>query len=78
MDNANGTRARDFPLSAALMLAPLADMTKLNMWTPLLSLLGSPSDPIVVNTLWILGTAVQNNPRAQSDVRAPRPKVLTC
>ncbi|EJD40870.1 Fes1-domain-containing protein [Auricularia subglabra TFB-10046 SS5] len=57
------------------------DMTKLNMWTPLLSLLspGANSEPIVVNTLWVLGTAVQNNPRAQADFlsRDPIPLLLS-
>ncbi|KZW03323.1 Fes1-domain-containing protein [Exidia glandulosa HHB12029] len=55
------------------------DMTKLNMWTPLLSLLTSPSGPVVLNTLWILGTAVQNNPKAQADflARDPIPLLLS-
>lgn len=55
------------------------DLTKLNMWTPLLSLLSSQSDAIVLNTLWILGTAVQNNPKAQSDflARDPLPLLLS-
>lgn len=39
------------------------------MYPSLLSLL-SPSQPdeVRMQTLWILGTAVQNNPQAQADV----------
>ena len=41
------------------------------MWEPLHSLLTSPnsSEAIQMQTLWILGTAVQNNPAAQNSVR---------
>ncbi|KAH7100366.1 Fes1-domain-containing protein [Auriculariales sp. MPI-PUGE-AT-0066] len=55
------------------------DMTVLNMWTPLLSLLNSESDHLVVNTLWVLGTAIQNNPKAQADflARDPLPLLVT-
>jgi len=44
------------------------DLVKLRMWEPLQKLLESPSssDGIKTNTLWIIGTAVQNNPAAQS------------
>lgn len=40
------------------------------MWEPLHTLLTSPtsSEEIQMATLWILGTAVQNNPAAQSSV----------
>ncbi|KAF9646148.1 nucleotide exchange factors-like protein [Thelephora ganbajun] len=44
------------------------DLTKLKMWDPLQSLLTSQnsSDEIKLQTLWIIGTAVQNNPSAQN------------
>ena len=43
------------------------------MWEPLQGLLSSPSDDIKVQALWVIGTAVQNNPAAQKAVRsAPR------
>ncbi|OCH92567.1 nucleotide exchange factors-like protein [Obba rivulosa] len=43
------------------------NMEKLQMWEPLQALLTSPSstDDIKTQTLWIIGTAVQNNPAAQ-------------
>jgi hypothetical protein len=40
----------------------------MNMWEPLIELLSSPSDAVRMNTLWILGTAIQNNPSAQNAV----------
>ena len=46
-------------------------MTPLGMWKPLLDLLRSTSsEEIRKNVLWILGTAVQNNAKAQEDVRS--------
>lgn len=42
------------------------------MWEPLIELLSSPSDAIRMNTLWILGTAIQNNPKAQTAVSLSR------
>ncbi|KAI9429419.1 nucleotide exchange factors-like protein [Lactarius psammicola] len=41
------------------------DLEKLGMWEPLQSLLGSPSDDVRIQALWVIGTAVQNNPSAQ-------------
>lgn len=48
----------------------ISDLEKLKMWEPLHTLLTSPtsSEEIQMATLWILGTAVQNNPAAQSSV----------
>ena len=52
------------------------------MWEPLQGLLASPSDDVKVQALWVIGTAVQNNPAAQKAVRsssahlAPAPDVL--
>lgn len=50
------------------------DLHKLNLWQPLVSLLTSPdsSTEIKVQVLWVIGTAVQNNPAAQDVVRASR------
>ena len=39
------------------------------MWEPLPDLLASPSDDVKVQALWVIGTAVQNNPAAQKAVR---------
>lgn len=57
------------------------DLVKLKMWDPLQSLLTSQnsSDEIKVQTLWIIGTAVQNNPAAQNSYLAldPVPVVIS-
>jgi hsp70-interacting protein len=44
------------------------------MWEPLQGLLASPSDDIKVQALWVIGTAVQNNPAAQKAVRSSAPR----
>jgi hsp70-interacting protein len=44
------------------------NMAVLKLWQPLLDLLQSPSPKIVTQALWIMGTAVQNNPKAQAAV----------
>lgn len=49
------------------------------MWEPLHDLVGHPSttDGLRLQTLWVLGTALQNNPAAQLSVRTnPQPSVL--
>ncbi|KAI0287416.1 hypothetical protein BC826DRAFT_1044638 [Russula brevipes] len=55
------------------------DLEKLGMWEPLQSLLASPSDDVKVQALWVIGTAVQNNPAAQKAYLAldPLPTVVT-
>ncbi|CAO1637408.1 unnamed protein product [Parajaminaea phylloscopi] len=40
-------------------------ISSMKMWQPLLGLLGDASPRLQTATLWILGTAVQNNPSAQ-------------
>jgi hsp70-interacting protein len=49
----------------------LKDLKKLNMWEPLHSLLSSEMSPLLVKVqaLWVIGTALQNNPSAQDAVR---------
>ncbi|KAG8797582.1 hsp70 nucleotide exchange factor fes1 [Serendipita sp. 399] len=49
------------------------------MWELLLSLLDAPSEQIRLQTFWILGTAVQNNPKAQEALHShsPLPKILS-
>ncbi|KAI0799606.1 nucleotide exchange factor Fes1-domain-containing protein [Irpex lacteus] len=51
------------------------DLVKLKMWEPLQNLLTAPSssDEIKTNVLWIIGTAVQNNPSAQNAYLALSP-----
>jgi hypothetical protein len=57
------------------------DLEKLQLWKPLQDLLTSPSstDSIKRQTLWVIGTAVQNNPAAQSSYLslAPLPTILS-
>ncbi|KAG8760184.1 hsp70 nucleotide exchange factor fes1 [Serendipita sp. 396] len=55
------------------------NITSMKMWEPLLSLLDTPSESIRLQTLWILGTAVQNNPKAQEALlsHAPLTKILS-
>lgn len=44
------------------------NMPILKLWDPLLSLLSSPHPEIVAHTCWIIGTAIQNNIKAQAAV----------
>ena len=62
--------------SVRLIVFGRADLVKLKMWEPLQNLLTSPSssDEIQTQVLWIIGTAVQNNPSAQTAVRS----VVSC
>ncbi|KAF8486828.1 armadillo-type protein, partial [Russula ochroleuca] len=55
------------------------DLEKLGMWEPLQDLLASPSDDMKVQALWVIGTAVQNNPAAQKAYLAidPLPTILS-
>ena len=41
------------------------NMENMNMWPPILALLNEQSAPIQTVTLWIIGTAIQNNDKAQ-------------
>ncbi|KAK0219814.1 adenyl-nucleotide exchange factor, partial [Armillaria fumosa] len=51
------------------------NLEKLKMWTPLHSLLTSDDSPdvIVLQALWVIGTALQNNPAAQETYLASNP-----
>ena len=63
-----------YQVSRSLLTAsPTKDLEKLGMWGPLQDLLGSPSDDMKVQALWVIGTAVQNNPAAQKAVRSQHP-----
>lgn len=42
------------------------NLVVLKMWEPLIALLSSSSPEIVTNALWIIGTSVQNNVKAQA------------
>lgn len=55
------------------------NMVKLKMWEPIHDLLSSPSDPIQRQVLWVIGTAVHNNPSAQASYLAlsPLPTLLS-
>ncbi|KAG6374114.1 armadillo-type protein [Boletus reticuloceps] len=58
------------------------NLQKLKMWEPLHGLIGLPSttDGLKLQTLWVLGTAVQNNPAAQLSYLSldPIPALLAC
>lgn len=43
-------------------------MPILKLWDPLLTLLSSPYPEIVAHTCWVIGTAIQNNIKAQAAV----------
>ena len=60
-------------ITILLNASPTIDLEKLGMWGPLQDLLGSPSDDMKVQALWVIGTAVQNNPAAQKAVRPQHP-----
>jgi hypothetical protein len=45
------------------------------MWEPLQGLLATSSDDIKVQALWVIGTALQNNPAAQKAVRFILPRL---
>ncbi|KAI9452258.1 Fes1-domain-containing protein [Russula earlei] len=55
------------------------DLERLNMWEPLQALLLSPSDDVKTQAMWVIGTAVQNNPAAQKAYLAldPLPSLLS-
>jgi hypothetical protein len=44
------------------------------MLEPLQDLLASSSEDMKVQALWVIGTAVQNNPAAQKAVRSRHPR----
>ncbi|PVU92087.1 hypothetical protein BB561_004051 [Smittium simulii] len=43
-----------------------SDLEPLGMWPRLLALLCSDSDQVISGTLWVIGTALQHNPKAQA------------
>lgn len=55
------------------LLTSTSDLANLKMWEPLQNLLtsSSSSDGIKRQVLWIIGTAIQNNPAAQNAVSRP-------
>ena len=63
IDNANGAAH----LSCTDRNSLSSDLKKLNMWQPLHGLLSAATttDPLKMQTLWVIGTALQNNPAAQ-------------
>jgi hypothetical protein len=63
------TRVSDSAKDPDLWQSLVLDLEKLGMWEPLQSLLASPSDDVKVQALWVIGTAMQNNPAAQKAVR---------
>lgn len=47
------------------------DLTNMKMWEPLLELARSPVVGVQRHAIWIVGTAVQNNPTAQAEASRP-------
>ena len=43
------------------------DLQPLNLWKPLIELLGDKESEIRMHTSWVMGTAVQNNLKSQAD-----------
>jgi hypothetical protein len=43
-------------------------MAILKLWPPLLELLKDEQQPVIAHACWIMGTAVQNNLKAQAAV----------
>jgi len=60
-------------ISCYNLINPTEDLEKLGMWEPLQDLLAPSSEDMKVQALWIIGTAVQNNPAAQKAVRSHHP-----
>lgn len=53
-----------------ILLTISKDLEKLGIWEPLQDLLSSSSEDMKIQALWVIGTAVQNNPAAQKAVRS--------
>ncbi|KAK8858620.1 hypothetical protein IAR55_002849 [Kwoniella newhampshirensis] len=70
LDESHSVEDRVEALDDFEMLIELIDnannMPILKLWDPLLSLLSSPHPEIVAHVCWIIGTAVQNNLKAQA------------
>ena len=62
-------RARRRQVVQSLLTISTKDLENLGMWEPLQDLLASSSEDVKVQALWVIGTAVQNNPAAQKAVR---------
>ncbi|KAF8511860.1 armadillo-type protein [Gautieria morchelliformis] len=84
MDSSLDVESRVIALDDLEMLVEQIDnatnLTSLQMYPPIMSLLSSKSpDPVRMQALWILGTAVQNNPKAQADflTHDPLPTILS-
>lgn len=50
------------------MLDNANNMAILKLWQPLLALLEDDQQPVIAHACWIMGTAVQNNLKAQAAV----------
>ena len=54
------------------------DLEKIGLWQPIYEFLDSPDSQTKLSALWVLGTAIQNNPRSQTAFGAldPLPRLL--
>ena len=54
------------------------DLENMKLWKPLIAFLSDPIDEMRLQSCWVLGTAIQNNPKSQSAFLAfdPLPKLL--
>lgn len=51
------------------------DIEAMNLWPALLGQLTAPEPEIRKGVAWVCGTAVQNNPKAQTAVSGSTPKI---
>ncbi|TPX31495.1 hypothetical protein SmJEL517_g05194 [Synchytrium microbalum] len=66
LDNANGIYALAFEISDTLLMRQ-SDLRPLNLWRPIISTVSDPDPKIRQYAVWILGTAIKNNARSQTD-----------
>src|SRR2546421_12609899 len=52
------------------------DIENMNLWPKLISFLSFPEISLKMHAIWVCGTAIQNNPRAQKAVRFTPPHPL--
>lgn len=55
------------------------DLEKMKLWQPISDFLDDPNEEMRIQACWVLGTAIQNNPRSQAAFEAldPLPKLLS-
>lgn len=83
LDEGEDVNERVFALDDFEMLIESIDnannIEPLGLWPPLLGLLSAPQDAIIRAAAWVVGTAIQNNPKAQESFHShsPLPTLLS-